>query len=329
MKGLILCAGKGSRLYPFTITYPKTLIPVANEPLLHGCIDKLIEQNISEIGIVIHPSQEAVIKESLQRISRWNINITYIYQNQPLGIANALLQGQDFIGQDSFILLLGDNLISTPLTKLKEQVEQQGNHAALLLAEVENPQDYGIAEVEQDKIVKLEEKPKTPKSNLAVLGAYVFSSMIFKACQEVKPSARGEYEITDAIQWLIQNSYPVSYHEAEISNIDVGTIERWIEANRKVLKEMPGENHIHSSVTVKNSKIIPPVSIAQGSIIEDSVIGPYVSIGEGSTIQDCTIEDSILLSHVHLKQLTHPMIKMVVGSGSALTGTKAKGGEQG
>lgn len=326
MKGLILCAGKGSRLYPFTISYPKTLIPVANVPLLHGCIDKLTEQNISEIGIVIHPSQESIIKESLQKISHENINITYIYQHKPEGIANALLQAKDFIGQNSFILLLGDNLISISLSKLKEQVELQGNHAALLLAEVDNPQDYGIAEVVGKKITMLEEKPKNPRSNLAVLGAYVFSPSIFKASEMVKPSARGEYEITDAIQWLIQNDYPVSFYKAEISNIDVGTMDRWIGANRKMLKEMPYENYIHPSVILKNTKIISPVSIDQGSILEDSVIGPYVSIGEGSTVKDCVIEDSILLSHVHLNKLFQPILKMVVGSGSAIVGTEEKGG---
>lgn len=326
MKGLILCAGKGSRLYPFTISYPKTLIPVANVPLLHGCIDKLTEQNISEIGIVIHPSQESIIKESLQKISHENINITYIYQHKPEGIANALLQAKDFIGQDSFILLLGDNLISISLSKLKEQVELQGNHAALLLAEVDNPQDYGIAEVVGKKITMLEEKPKNPRSNLAVLGAYVFSPSIFKASEMVKPSARGEYEITDAIQWLIQNDYPVSFYKAENSNIDVGTMDRWIGANRKMLKEMPYENYIHPSVILKNTKIISPVSIDQGSILDDSVIGPYVSIGEGSTVKDCVIEDSILLSHVHLNKLSQPILKMVVGSGSAIVGTEEKGG---
>ena len=325
MKGLILCAGKGSRLYPFTISYPKTLIPVANIPLLHGCIDKLIEQNISEIGIVIHPSQESSIKESVQKISSQNFHITYIYQHKPTGIASAILQAKDFIGQDSFIMLLGDNLISISLRVLKDQVESQGNQAGLLLAEVDNPQDYGIAEVADRKIVNLEEKPQKPKSNLAVLGAYAFSPSIFEACETINPSARGEYEITDAIQWLIQQGYSVAYHKAEISSIDVGTMERWIAANRKMLKEMPSENYIHPSVFVKNSTIVAPVSIEQGSIIEDAVIGPYVSIGENSTIKDCTIQDSILLSHVHIKQMSQPIQKMVIGSGSIMVGIEKKG----
>lgn len=325
MKGLILCAGKGTRLYPFTISYPKTLIPVANVPLLHGCIDKLIDQNITEIGIVIHPSQESSIKESVQRINGQNISITYIYQHKPAGIANAILQAKDFMGQDSFILLLGDNLISTSLKILKEQVESQGNQAALLLAEVDNPQDYGIAEVADHKIIKLEEKPQKPKSNLAVLGAYAFSPSIFKASETINPSARGEYEITDAIQWLIQQGYPVAYHKAEISSIDVGTMERWIAANRKMLKEMLSENYIHPSVIVKNSTIVAPVSIEQGSVIEDAVIGPYVSIGENSTIKGCSIQDSILLSHVHIEQMSQPIHKMVVGSGSTWIGIDEKG----
>lgn len=329
MKGLILCAGKGTRLYPFTISYPKTLIPVANVPLLHGCIDRLIDQNITEIGIVIHPAQESSIKESLQKMKGQNISITYIYQHNPAGIANAILQAKDFIGQDSFLLLLGDNLISASLQVLKEQVDIQGNEAALLLTEVDYPQDYGIAEVSGQKIIRLEEKPQAPKSNLAVLGAYAFTSSIFKAAETIKPSARGEYEITDAIQWLIQQGYRVAYHKTQISSIDVGTMERWIEANRKMLKEMPYENHIHPSVIVKNSTIYGPVSIEQGSVIEDAVIGPYVSIGENSVINGCSIQDSILLSHVHIKQIAQPIQKMVFGSGSTWVGIEQKGEDQG
>ncbi len=329
LKGLILCAGKGTRLYPFTVSYPKTLIPVANVPLLHGCIDKLIDQNITEIGIVIHPSQESSITESVQKIDEQNIRITYIYQRKPAGIANAILQAKNFIGEESFILLLGDNLISTSLQILKDQVDIEKNDAALLLAEVDHPQDYGIAEVTGSKIVRLEEKPQKPKSNLAVLGAYAFSSSIFKAAETIKPSARGEYEITDAIQWLIQEGYPVAYQKTEISSIDVGTVERWITANRKMLKEMLYESYIHPSVIVKNSTIFGPVSIEQNCVIEDAVIGPHVSIGENSTINGCSIQDSILLSHVHLEKIGHLLREMVVGSGSTWVGIEQKGEDEG
>ncbi|MFS0869109.1 sugar phosphate nucleotidyltransferase [Paenibacillus xylanilyticus] len=324
MKGLILCAGKGSRLYPFTFSYPKSLIPVANTPLLHSCIDKLVEQEVSEIGIVIQKSQESLIRSSLENVTRWSTNITLIYQKDPKGIADAILQAEHFIGQDSFILLLGDNLISISLSQLKKQIEEHGNHAALLLSEVDSPQDYGIAEVEDHRIVKLVEKPKAPKSNLAVLGAYGFTSSIFEAAKKIEPSARGEYEITDAIQWLIQQGYSVSYHQAEIANIDVGTLQRWLDANRKMLREMPVENDIHPSVILKNCKIIAPVSIEAGCILEDCVVGPYVSIGADSTIESCYIRDSILLSNVHIKQLSHAVVNTVVGIGSTLAGLEAK-----
>ncbi|MGG4128513.1 sugar phosphate nucleotidyltransferase [Paenibacillus illinoisensis] len=324
MKGLILCAGKGSRMYPFTFSYPKSLIPVANTPLLHSCIDKLVEQEVSEIGIVIQKSQESLIKSSLENVTRWNANISFIYQKDPKGIADAILQAEHFIGQDSFILLLGDNLISISLSQLKKQIEEQGNHAALLLSEVDSPQDYGIAEVADHRIVKLVEKPKAPKSNLAVLGAYGFTSSIFEAAKKIEPSARGEYEITDAIQWLIQQGYSVSYHQAEIANIDVGTLQRWLDANQKMLREMPVENDIHPSVTLKNCKIIAPVSIEAGCILEDCVVGPYVSIGADSTIKSCYIRDSILLSNVHIKRLTHAVVNTVVGIGSTLAGLEAR-----
>lgn len=328
MKGLILCAGRGTRLYPFTISFPKTLIPVANIPLLHSCIEKLIEQNITEIGIVIHPAQESSIKQSVQKMSHWNISVTYIYQHEPTGIANAILQAKDFIGQDSFILLLGDNLISISLTNLKEQVDKQGNDASLLLTEVDNPRDYGIAEVAGTKIIKLEEKPQHPKTNLAVLGAYAFSPSIMKATEKIKPSARGEYEITDAIQWLIEHGYSVAFHKSEEPSIDVGTLERWIGANRKMLEENPSENDIHPTVIIKNSKIIAPVSIDGGTVIENAVIGPYVSIGENSQVDGCMVQDSILLSNVYLKQLPHPIQKTVVGSNSIWVGIDKKGGSK-
>ncbi|WP_169085319.1 sugar phosphate nucleotidyltransferase [Paenibacillus sp. PL91] len=324
MKGLILCAGKGTRLYPFTLKHPKTLIPVANTPILQSCIEKLTEQGIREIGVVIHPSQEFDIREQFGLGEGMHVTITYIYQYEAKGISDALKQAQSYIGDEAFLLLLGDNLISDHLTELKNDVEERGSHASLLLAEVANPQDYGIAEVLKDRIVRLEEKPPVPKSKLAVLGAYAFKGSIFTAVHAIKPSARGEYEITDAIQWMIDQSLPVTYHLTDKLNMDVGTLERWLESNQKMLDEMPSHKAIHESVTLSNCTIIEPVSIAKGSVLKDCVIGPYVSIGENSHIENCRIENSIILSGVHVQHISHLLKNTVIGYQSVLSGSHVR-----
>jgi glucose-1-phosphate thymidylyltransferase len=317
MKGLILCAGKGTRLYPFTLSYPKALIPVGNKPLLQFTIEKLAKHGITEIGIVIHPLQDVVIKEHIGSGEQWGVSITYIYQPEPKGISDAVKAAQHFIGTEPFMLLLGDNLILDSLTELIKPIETQGCHVALMVAEVEDPQDYGIAEVLENRIVSLQEKPSSPKSNLAVLGAYSFTPTVFNAVAAIKPSPRGELEITDAIQWLIDQGYPVSYYLTEKPNIDVGTLERWHEANRMVLDEVRETDYIHETAVLDNCQIIPPVLVDHGCLLKDCVIGPYVSISAGSNIEGCRIENTIILNEVHLKHIANPIKNTVIGFRSA------------
>lgn len=325
MKGLILCAGKGTRLYPITLRHPKTLLPIANVPILQSSIEKLSEQGIIEIGIVIHPSQESVISEQIGNGESWGVSITYIYQHEIKGISDAVKKAHAYIGEDAFLLLLGDNLISESLTELKKDVEDRGSQASLLLSEVENPQEYGIAEVSDGHIVRLKEKPRNPYSNLAVLGAYAFNQSIFKAVTAIKPSVRGEYEITDAIQWLIDNSLTVTFHVTEKSNMDVGTLDRWLEANRRSLDVMLRAEMIHESVILDNCTIITPVSIDQGCVLKDCMIGPYVSVGVDTHIEDCQIENSIILGGVHLKQIAYTLRDTVIGYRSVMAGLHPKG----
>ncbi|UVI28626.1 sugar phosphate nucleotidyltransferase [Paenibacillus spongiae] len=324
MKGLILCAGRGSRLYPLTRSYPKTLIPIANIPILQTCIEKLIEQEIDEIGIVIHPSQDAIIKEQIGNGERWSLKLTYILQDEPMGISDAIKQAIGFIGGDSFLLLLGDNLISESLSELNALVSSQRYHAALMLAEVHNPRDYGIAEVAGQRIVRLEEKPQYPRSNLAVIGAYAFSSSIFKAVAAIPPSSRGEYEITDAIQWLIDQGDPVAYHITDKRNFDVGTMERLLEANRYKLGQMESVLPNKTSV-LENCRIIPPVAIGNGCVLRNCIIGPYASIGAGTSIEGCRVENSVIFSQVHLKYLPYHVKDTVIGFRSVLTGSQSEG----
>ncbi|SFF17239.1 glucose-1-phosphate thymidylyltransferase [Paenibacillus catalpae] len=320
MKGLILCAGKGSRLYPFTNNLPKTLIPVANTPLLQLSIVKLMELGIDRIGVVIHPSQEADIRGQFGEGEALGISITYIYQHEAKGIANALKQAKDYISGDAFLLLLGDNLISAPLSDLKSDVEFGGVQASLLLAEVAVPQDYGIAEIQDSRIIGLEEKPAHPKSNLAVLGGYAFTKEIFDAVDEITPSKRGEYEITDAIQWLIDQQHAVAYHVTDQLNIDVGTMDRWLLANQKLLDAKALKKRVHDSVRLERCTIVEPVSIEKDCVLKDCQVGPYVSIGAGSKLENCQIENSIILNGVHMKDLTFPIKNVVIGEHSIVSG---------
>jgi glucose-1-phosphate thymidylyltransferase len=324
VKGLILCAGRGSRLYPLTRSYPKTLIPIANIPILQTCIEKLIEQEIDEIGIVIHPSQDAMIREQVGNGERWGLQFTYIYQDEPKGISDAIKHAESFINGNSFLLLLGDNLINESLSKLKELIDSHRCQAALMLTEVNNPQDYGIAELVGQRIVRLEEKPKSPKSNLAVVGAYAFTSSIFKAVVAIPPSPRGEYEITDAIQWLIDQGESVSYHVTDKRIFDVGKIERLLEANQWKLSQMES-GLSHEPSLLENCQLIPPVVVGPGCVLTNSVIGPYVSIGEGTSIDGCRIRNCVILSQAQLKEIPYLVKDTVIGFRSVITGLHSEG----
>lgn len=325
MKGLILCAGKGTRLYPITTAYPKTLIPVANIPILHTSIKKMLEQGVKDIGIVIHPSQQVHMDEAVGNGERWGAAITYIYQTQAKGISDAIKQAESYVGNEAFLLLLGDNLFSESLTELRLDIETRGSSVSLLLAEVANPQDYGIANVFGGQIIGVVEKPREPKSKLAVLGAYAFTHSIFQAVHTISPSARGEYEVTDAIQWLIDQQERVTYHVTKQANSDVGTIERWIEANRLALDGMKAEDRIHDTAELINCTIEGPVSIASGCVLKNCHIGPYVSIGPDCVIEGCRIENSIFLKGVSVKEIPGVIKDTVIGSGSAMAGLQSKG----
>lgn len=279
-----------------------------------------MELGIVHIGIVIHPSQEADIRGQFGEGEALGISITYIYQHEAKGIANALKQAEDYISGEAFLLLLGDNFISAPLSDLKNDVELGGAQVSLLLAEVMVPQDYGIAEIQDSRIVGLEEKPAHPKSNLAVLGGYAFSKEIFDAVDEIKPSKRGEYEITDAIQWLIEQGHVVAYHVTDQLNIDVGTMDRWLLANQKLLDKEALKKRVHDSVRLEHCTIVEPVSIEKDCVLKDCRIGPYVSVGAGSKLENCEIENSVILNGVHMKDVPFPIKNVIIGEHSIVAG---------
>ncbi|MDN4594154.1 glucose-1-phosphate thymidylyltransferase [Polycladomyces subterraneus] len=314
MKGLILCAGKGSRLRPLTFSQPKTLLPVANKPVLMYAIEQLVHSGIDDIGIVINPFQEKMIREQIRLMKPSKLSITWIHQKNPQGIADAVRQAEQFIGKEPFLLLLGDNLIQQSLVGIKRQVVSFKRNGAIMLARVENPREYGIAQIEGDRIVHVEEKPSSPKSNLAIIGAYAFDHNIFTAVRMITPSVRGEYEITDAIQWLIDHGFSISFSITDQHYSDVGTVSRWLEANHWKMDELTaGRSHISPKSTVDQCTIIDPVFVGEGCTLKNAIIGPYVSIQAGVTIEECQMESSIILEGAHLKRIPFKIKKSVFG----------------
>lgn len=324
MKGLILCAGRGTRLYPLSYTQPKTLLPVANKPVLHYCIEKLTELGITDIGIVINPSQ-IQIREYVGDGSRFQASITFIEQTKPLGIAHAVKLAQPFIQDHPFMVLLGDNLLMDSLQPLYQSFKDSQTGCAVLLREVDRPQDFGIAEIENGRIVSIEEKPAEPKSNLAVIGAYLFTPAIFDAIAALQPSPRGEYEITDAIRTFIQQGNSIAFTVTHQHYSDVGTMERWLSANRWMLDQMIGkEILVGENTVIENCELIPPVLIGDHCTLKNCKIGPYVSIQDRATLDNCIeITNSILLEDTSLVDIDWYIKDSVFGRSSQLVGTSS------
>ncbi|WP_028776274.1 sugar phosphate nucleotidyltransferase [Shimazuella kribbensis] len=315
MKGVILCAGKGTRMQPFSLTTPKTMLPVMNRPLVAYCLEKFYKAGIDEIAVVVHPEQKPLI----DYMSNLTPKPVIIYQTDQLGIAHALTLVESFVNNDSFVLLLGDNLIKEPLETLISAF--QGNHGSILLSKVENPSDYGVAEIVEDRAVNIVEKPVNPKSNLAVIGMYHFSPAIFEAVRAIRPSSRGEYEITDAIQWLIHQNYAISYSITDKHYTDVGTIDRWLVANKWMLEDtMHTSIHIGKNTKLENCTVRGPVVIGDHCVLSNSIIGPNVTIGNYAILENCKITNSICLDYATIRDVGKPVIDSVIGQYVRLIG---------
>lgn len=327
MKGLIICAGRGTRLKPFTDTTPKTMLPVVNKPILYYGIEMMAQAGITDIGIVVQPSQYTLISEKAGTGDRFGASLTYIFQEEPKGIADAVAAAESFISGEPFIMLLGDNITTTSLTPLMDQVLHGGSEGCLLLAKVEQPQEYGVAEVDGERVIRLEEKPAVPRSNLAVVGVYAFTSKIFQVIRELKPSKRGELEITDAVQILIEQRRDIHYIIIHSRCTDVGTPRRWLEANAWMMDvQLAGTNRIAEDVQLHDCVIIPPVMIGSGSKLEGCVIGPYVSIQSGAQLRNCKIRESILLDEVQVRDIGSTIQDSVLGSHTMLNGVSMQRG---
>jgi len=321
MKGLILCAGQGKRLQPFTYARPKCMIPVNGEPIIVSIINKMMNIGVHEIGIVLNTSQESV-RELLGSGEAYGATLTYLLQEKALGIAHAVKIARSFIQDESFFLMLGDNLIEGDLQPLIDLMIDGKSAAALLLTRVENPYDFGVVEVSNNKIVRLEEKPKVPRSDLVIVGAYVFSSGIWSILDQLVPSKRGEYELSDALQILIDQGKHVDYSITTEPFFDIGSPERWLSANRyKMSKDKMERNSEH---LFGNTDVVinPPVQIDPSAQITQSVVGPYVYIGPDCVVENCRIENSILTDHV---QISHVFAQdSIFGSNTKFTGSVNK-----
>ncbi|MEO0259754.1 MAG: glucose-1-phosphate thymidylyltransferase [candidate division WOR-3 bacterium] len=325
MKGLILSGGKGTRLRPITHYLSKQLIPVANKPVLFYSLEAMQEAGIKDVGIVIGDTWRE-IKEIVQDGKRWNLNVTYIHQEAPLGLAHAVMISEDFIGKEPFVMYLGDNILKEGIKRFVKEFEEKLPDAQIFVSEVSNPQDFGVVIIKEGKIVKLIEKPKKPKSNLALVGVYIFNHHIFKAVKNLKPSWRGEYEITDAINWLLNNKYKVNYLKVKGWWKDTGKPEDLIEANRIILEDLIedvkgkvknskiiGKVNIGENTIVENSHLRGPVIIGKNCVIKDSYIGPFTSISDECEIIKAEIEDSIIMEGSKIIEIEGRIEESIIG----------------
>jgi len=307
VKGLILSGGRGTRLRPITFTSAKQLVPVANKPILFYGIEALAASGILEIGIVVGDTRQE-IRDAVGDGSQFGVSVTYIEQEAPLGLAHAVLVSEPFLGTDPFCMYLGDNLIREKLAPLVARFREEKPNSQILLARVPNPSQFGVAELRDGNVVRLVEKPKTPPSDLALVGVYMFDSTIFEAVKAIVPSARGELEITDAIQWLIDHGHVVRPHVIEGWWKDTGRLEDMLEANRIILdtlaprtegqveqSEILGKVVVEAGARITQSTVRGPAIIGRGAVIENAYVGPFTSIGDGVTVRGSEVEHSILL----------------------------------
>ena len=339
MKGLILSGGKGTRLRPLTYTSAKQLVPVANKPVLFYGIESMVEAGITDIGIIVGETKDE-IRAAVGDGSRFGARMTYIEQEAPRGLAHAVIIAEEFIGEDSFVMYLGDNLIAGGITSLVNEFRELGCNSQILLAEVPNPQQFGVAELRDDNTVRrLVEKPKEPRSNLALVGVYMFDSNIFESVRRIKPSARNELEITDAIQDLIDRGFKVHPHKVRGWWKDTGKLEDMLEANRIVLESFdlprgPGEIGAGSTVEGRvdlgagveliDSLVRGPAVIGAGSRLEHAFVGPYSSIGERCQLVRCEIENSIVLSGSEIRDIDLRIDGSLVGRNVRIVKTDFK-----
>ena len=357
MKGLILSGGRGTRLRPITHTSAKQLVPVANKPVLFYGLEALRAAGITDVGIVVaDPSEmlrpdhrtgemvtvmvnsQAEIRAAVGDGSRFGVRATYLVQEAPLGLAHAVKIAESYMAGEPFVMYLGDNLIKDGITPFVREFEAERPDAQILLAKVPNPSEFGVAELEGDRVVRLEEKPAEPRSDLALVGVYLFGPPIFEAVNGIQPSKRGELEITDAIQYLIGHGRRVRSHVIGGWWKDTGKVEDMLEGNRMMLgglesciegtvdraTRIEGSVRIAAGATVERSHLRGPIVIGAGAVVRDAYIGPFTSVAEGVVIDHAEIEHSIVLERSRLDHVTTRIESSLIGREAVITTSPAR-----
>jgi glucose-1-phosphate thymidylyltransferase len=315
MKALVLSGGSGSRLRPITHTSAKQLLPVANKPVLFYGLEAIRDAGITDVGIVVGDTA-AAIQEAVGDGGSFGLNITYIRQDAPRGLAHAVLIARDFLGEEDFVMYLGDNFIVGGITPLVDAFRSGQPDAQIMLTHVSDPRQFGVAELDASgEVIRLEEKPRHPRSDLALVGVYIFTSAVHKAVEQLTPSWRGELEITEAVQWLIDNGHGVRSTTITGYWKDTGNVADMLEVNRMVLEGLEPARHgmvdaateligrvvVEDGAEVSASRIVGPAIIGAGTRVSDSYIGPFTSVARDCTIADCEIEYSIVLRGASLQ----------------------------
>jgi glucose-1-phosphate thymidylyltransferase len=337
LKGLILSGGKGTRLRPLTFTRAKQLIPIANKPNLFYVVEDLVAAGVLDIGVIISPETGAEIRAALGDGGRWGAKFTFIVQDEPKGLAHAVKTARPFLAGASFVMYLGDNLLSGGISPLVEEYRAGQSDCIVLLTPVEDPRQFGVAVLdEKGKVQRLVEKPKDPPSNLALVGVYLFSPAVHEVIASLQPSRRGEYEITDAIQGLIDKGLSVRAHQVRGWWKDTGKPEDLLEANRLVLSQtarnirgsvldsrIVGEVVVEEGARVEHSDIRGPAFIAAGAVVENSYIGPYTTVGRNARVHHSQVEYSILFDDTSLVSVPYRLDACILGQDVQVDGSGA------
>ncbi|HEY3316896.1 MAG TPA: glucose-1-phosphate thymidylyltransferase [Coriobacteriia bacterium] len=338
MKALVLAGGSGTRLRPITFTRAKQLVPVANKPILFYGLEAIAAAGITDVGIVVGETAPEVMA-AVGDGSRWGLSVTYLPQDKPRGLAHAVVIAEEYMAGEPFVMYLGDNLIKDGITSLVREFESaEASDAHILLAHVPNPTAFGVAECDDGKVVRLVEKPAEPKSDLALVGVYLFRPAIFEAVNSIGPSGRGELEITDAIQWLVDNGRTVTPHVIEGWWKDTGKLDDLLEANRILLEDLEteiagevGEGvRIEGRVRIDAGAVVEgrttlrgPICIGSDVRVVDSYIGPFTSLADGVQVLGSEIEHSIMLQYSRLESVRGRVTDSLFGVGAVVRSTAA------
>ena len=337
LKGLVLAGGKGTRLRPFTYTGAKQLVPIANKPILFYAIEELVACGVTDLGIVVGEMKEQVA-EAVGDGSRFGARVTYIDQPAPLGIAHAVKISQEFLGETPFVLFLGDNFVKEGIAPYVQQFRTGCHNGLVLLCPVDQPENFGVAELDGERLARVVEKPRAPPSNLAVIGIYFFDAHVFDALRRISPSARGELEITDTIQRLIDDGLDVRAEVITGRWIDTGKHDDLLEANQLILEDLEpallgscdastriqGRVVLQEGSDVVNSRIQGPAIIGERTRVINSYVGPFTSIYHDCLIVNTEISGSAVLEHTVIENVGHRIEHSLIGRNVELRGQERR-----